>query len=444
MAKLDSTTVYGDLKVTGGINNLSVSGVGGSLSLAGAYGLNITLTGNTNITFPTSGTLEVVGHTHSYMPLGGGTFTGAVTFPGSNVFQSDGKVGLGVTPSYRLDVSGDIRCNGQLRLTAASETSPMIVTSTTKVANLNADLLDGYDSVDFYNRSIDIGGHGVLYGCTVQAISPTPALGVKLNEGRVLIKDYGIVNIQGTNVTSGFQAGNYHIVFIAGKTEQTYTVGQVAVIRSTTGWPDMSALTNPIVLAKVHTADTVILDTEIYNCRDMVAIKTDTEEKAIKIWESDKENQTVSSTSLTTVTRLSLAKNGDRTQIVLSDIPDVNNKVKKVVFDSDTITFWNDTTQATVTAAKVSAWDDAGSKRHTHFYDAPWSGPTNGGRTFSVSSGHSLPPNKTRVYKNGLRQKMNTNNSTSTLDNDYYVSGNSVTFNTAPLSTDTIIIDYDL
>ena len=53
------------------------------------------------------------------------------------------QVGIGdTTPSYKLDVDGDIRSTGQLISTVAIGTAPLAVTSTTLVTNLNADSLD--------------------------------------------------------------------------------------------------------------------------------------------------------------------------------------------------------------------------------------------------------------------------------------------------------------
>ncbi len=60
--------------------------------------------------------------------------------------QNTGNVGIGTTsPTQRLDVSGNIR-GTQFISTASTGTAPFQVSSTTKVTNLNADLLDGYDT----------------------------------------------------------------------------------------------------------------------------------------------------------------------------------------------------------------------------------------------------------------------------------------------------------
>ncbi|MCX8189706.1 MAG: hypothetical protein N3F05_00555 [Candidatus Diapherotrites archaeon] len=61
---------------------------------------------------------------------------------------SGGNIGIGTTnPGTKLDVSGgSIRTSGQLISTVATGTSPLVVSSTTVVTNLNADMVDGYHS----------------------------------------------------------------------------------------------------------------------------------------------------------------------------------------------------------------------------------------------------------------------------------------------------------
>ena len=48
----------------------------------------------------------------------------------------------------RLNVGGAIETDNQLKSTVATGTAPLVVSSTTKVTNLNADLLDGYSSLN--------------------------------------------------------------------------------------------------------------------------------------------------------------------------------------------------------------------------------------------------------------------------------------------------------
>jgi hypothetical protein len=64
-----------------------------------------------------------------------------------------GNVGIGtITPSERLDVSGNVKASRFIS-TVSTGTPPFQVSSTTKVNNLNADLLDGYDSNDFPRKA---------------------------------------------------------------------------------------------------------------------------------------------------------------------------------------------------------------------------------------------------------------------------------------------------
>jgi hypothetical protein len=70
-----------------------------------------------------------------------------------NIFSdiTNDRVGIGINnPQYKLDVSGSIRATSQFVSTVATGTSPLLVSSTTKVNNLNADLLDGLDSESFF------------------------------------------------------------------------------------------------------------------------------------------------------------------------------------------------------------------------------------------------------------------------------------------------------
>ena len=58
--------------------------------------------------------------------------------------RSDGQMGIGNTaPGKALDVTGDVRASLQLISTVATGTAPLAVTSTTKVANLNAERIAG-------------------------------------------------------------------------------------------------------------------------------------------------------------------------------------------------------------------------------------------------------------------------------------------------------------
>ena len=61
----------------------------------------------------------------------------------------DGKIGVGRDPAQAVDVAGSVRASGQLISTAPQGSAPIAVSSSTVVANLNADKLDGKDASEF-------------------------------------------------------------------------------------------------------------------------------------------------------------------------------------------------------------------------------------------------------------------------------------------------------
>jgi hypothetical protein len=85
-------------------------------------------------------------------------------------------VGIGTSsPGQKLDISGgSVRTTDQLISTLATGTSPLNVSSTTAVANLNADMLDGSHAAAFALSShnhdhntltnLQLAGTGVTYG----------------------------------------------------------------------------------------------------------------------------------------------------------------------------------------------------------------------------------------------------------------------------------------
>ena len=74
-------------------------------------------------------------------------------------------VGTSTTPTYPLEVGNQLRVWGQLISKVASGTAPFVIDSPTKVANLNADLLDGYDSSDL------LGGGGGGGGVSITSVN---------------------------------------------------------------------------------------------------------------------------------------------------------------------------------------------------------------------------------------------------------------------------------
>jgi len=116
---------------------------------AGSWGNLLSSTGSAVDWIATS-TLGLLSKslTKGYFLVGNDVGTAQAT---STIFiSSTGNVGIGTTtPAYTLDVYGNIRANNQLVSSQTNGASPMLVTSQTLVANLNADLLDGFDSSAF-------------------------------------------------------------------------------------------------------------------------------------------------------------------------------------------------------------------------------------------------------------------------------------------------------
>jgi hypothetical protein len=77
--------------------------------------------------------------------------------------SSGGNFYIGKTlGSYKLDVAGSIRADNQVISSAPVGTSPLAVTSTTVVTNLNADYLDGYHESSFIRLTPVLGS--TIYG----------------------------------------------------------------------------------------------------------------------------------------------------------------------------------------------------------------------------------------------------------------------------------------
>ena len=76
-------------------------------------------------------------------------------------------VGTSTTPTYPLEVGNQLRVWGQLISKVASGTAPFVIDSPTKVTNLNADLLDGYDSADLLGGSSVLSISSINTPCTI-------------------------------------------------------------------------------------------------------------------------------------------------------------------------------------------------------------------------------------------------------------------------------------
>jgi hypothetical protein len=119
---------------------------------------------------------------------------------------NNGNIGIGTTsPGAKLDVAGIIRTNSQLISTVANGTAPLAVNSKTLVTNLNADLLDGYDSSYFQtaltNPITGTGTTGYLPKFTeASTIDNSPVYTDGTNIGIGTTEPTGKLHIQGGKV----------------------------------------------------------------------------------------------------------------------------------------------------------------------------------------------------------------------------------------------------
>lgn len=131
-----------------------------------------------------------------------------------------GRVGLGtLVPIERLHVEGRIRATGQIVSTAVGQ-PPFILSSNQRVANLNADLLDGLDSLAFRQTSQPIVSDDLASGAVTNPKLATAAVtGIKIASGAVdsaRILDGSILDVDvaalaaiaGTKIAASFGSQN--------------------------------------------------------------------------------------------------------------------------------------------------------------------------------------------------------------------------------------------
>ncbi len=145
---LDTLTVSGNtyLATTSGSVGIGTSAPSSKLHLysTGSTAGNVALRLQYNFTGPVNGTRSSDWTIYATTSLGS---FGISNTSGTQIFISgeDNNVGIGNTvPVQKLDVSGNIRASGQLISAVATGTAPLTVSSTTQVANLNADMVDSW------------------------------------------------------------------------------------------------------------------------------------------------------------------------------------------------------------------------------------------------------------------------------------------------------------
>ncbi len=132
-----TSKTYDGLTVATGTNTFTLTRGSADLVRSGAHSLTLTTSASTNVTFPTSGTLTTT------------TGSGASGTWGISISGNAATVTSGVYTTGDQTVGGAKTFSSQIVSSVAGGTAPLSITSTTKVTNLNADLLDGSDSSAF-------------------------------------------------------------------------------------------------------------------------------------------------------------------------------------------------------------------------------------------------------------------------------------------------------
>lgn len=87
--------------------------------------------------------------------------TGDSTGPTTRLLvNASGRISIGNTnDTHNFDVTGTGRFSGVITSTVSTGTAPFTVASTTQVANLNADLWDGYQFADYLDQAVKTGSN---------------------------------------------------------------------------------------------------------------------------------------------------------------------------------------------------------------------------------------------------------------------------------------------
>jgi hypothetical protein len=187
-----SGSVAGSLTVAGASVLQGNTAVGGTLSVTGATSLSdlsaaattlssLSVVGGTTLSGATSlgSTLSVSGAVSLNSSL---TVAGAATLDSLNVTNA-GSFGGNLTVGGALAVTGTVE-GSRLVSTVATGTAPLTVNSTTKVTNLNVDLLDGLDSTAFAPASGS--GNYIQNGTAIQVANFAIQSAAPSNVGAVI------------------------------------------------------------------------------------------------------------------------------------------------------------------------------------------------------------------------------------------------------------------
>lgn len=136
-------------------------------------------------------------------------FTGTNSIGNSAITETGGNVGIGTTaPGQKLDVSGSIRASSQLISSVPNGTSPLSVTSTTLVPNLNAGMLGGNQASAFakLNGSNTFTGNITVTGSVTSAgsIVGTAFTGTSFTGASFTGSGSGLTNVNAATLGGSF------------------------------------------------------------------------------------------------------------------------------------------------------------------------------------------------------------------------------------------------
>jgi hypothetical protein len=199
--------------------NLFLNPYGGNVGIAttsfSSFGEKVAVKGGMRISAPSSDHALEIGIWNDGSTIWGllqaykrDTATGVPIYYEANKHCfSTGNVGIKkIDPNLELDVNGSIAANGQFISSLASGTAPLVIASTTMVANLNADLLDGYQASAFalagHNHTgvyepvltkgnLTAGSNKVSIGGTGAGALIGPGASVDVNEGNLTHNNLG-------------------------------------------------------------------------------------------------------------------------------------------------------------------------------------------------------------------------------------------------------------
>ena len=426
----DSPT-FQTIKLTGNLGLGVVADENYKLNVGGSIAINGSLfvTGGREVT---AYKLEVTGTSifRDNISLSAGKTIQAVS---GNITIKSGSSGSIVLNNNNLKINP----NGQIVSNLANPFSLSQNARNNKVANLNAELLDGNTITDIYDKNTFLLGGGVIYGYYITA-TPSPSNDVLVSAGEVYIKGEGYFSTNGQTI-GGFSTdiNTWDYVVIVGKYRQaaeggkTFNPGEIAVIRGVKDGGEPALPEGDILLAKVkRTVLGQIRNADIYPFRKMGNVHIDDVTRTMHLFTQD--NKGAMNEWLT------VAQYQDKTPVGAVRMTGDG----KILAKGDIVTEGGISTNNGVpvdVSSKAPNWDIAYAQRHEHHTIFKKGNEIDTKTVMLPGPTYPRSSNDIAVYKNGQRMFYNV---------DYTVpsSNNSVIFNHPHTfgDDDLVVVDYIL